>query len=292
MTRVTVPEVTHLAGAGKPGRQRNRTSGVCTGLSSWTVCPTMPQAPAWQPQRHDTARCPVPRAGQLQAPHMLPTCARSGPQKGSPYEQGTVARTGPAPQVSTWLARHPRHGTGRRSLRARIGTGLQGATADGKRTRPGGQVPTCCPMCTHAHSHTRSLTHTPRENTDDSGTGSGEFLPACEGFTFGSRGPDAGREPRDEVSLTSPLPGRRGGGRARAPGDSTGTQGARPSPAPRVVGETGTDHAPGTTVLLACLLFRRQRPWCPLWTGGVGSDLNQANAAGLGDSGTWFNRLD
>lgn len=52
-------------------------------------------------------------------------------------------------------------------------------------------------------------THT-WQNTDDSGAGSCELLPACEGFTFCSGGPDAGREPRDEVSLTSPLaPGAR-----------------------------------------------------------------------------------
>lgn len=64
-------------------------------------------------------------------------------------------------------------------------------------------------MLSHVYTHTHI--HTPGKNTDDSGTGSCELLPVCEGFTFGSRGPDAGREPRDEVSLTSPLPEQGGG---------------------------------------------------------------------------------
>lgn len=77
MTQVMVSEVPHLAGASRPGRRRNPTSGVCMCLSSWTVCPTMPRAPAWQPQMRDTTRCPVPRAGQLQALHTLLTSGRT-----------------------------------------------------------------------------------------------------------------------------------------------------------------------------------------------------------------------
>lgn len=56
----------------------------------------------------------------------------------------------------------------------------------------------------HTPTHHR-YTHTPGKNTDGSGTSSGEFLPVCRRLAFGSRGPDAGREPRDEVSFTSKL---------------------------------------------------------------------------------------
>lgn len=57
----------------------------------------------------------------------------------------------------------------------------------------------------HTHTITGTHTNTPGENTDDSGTGSGEFLPVSRRLAFGSRGPGAGRKPRDEVSLTPEL---------------------------------------------------------------------------------------
>ena len=69
-----------------------------------------------------------------------------------------------------------------------------------------------------AYAPTHAHTRTPGEHTDDSGAGSCGLLPVCEGFTFGSRGPDAGREPRDEISLTSPLPGQGGCAQAEVQG--------------------------------------------------------------------------
>lgn len=57
-------------------------------------------------------------------------------------------------------------------------------------------------MPTHSH---HMYTHTPGENTDDSGTSSGKFLLVCKRLALGSRGPGTGREPRDEVSLISKL---------------------------------------------------------------------------------------
>lgn len=130
MTQVTVPEVTHLAGASRQAAGGTPCRGCACAcpldsLSHHAAGPSM-EAPD---TRHHTLPRPQSQAaaGSTNAADKWKDHAWSEPQKGSPYEQGTVALTGPALQVSTWMVGHPQHVTGRCSLQAADGDGAGGS---------------------------------------------------------------------------------------------------------------------------------------------------------------------